>query len=117
MSKYKRKYCRFLLVDCVFRYKYTHKIVNCQILDLSHGGALLKIPQVFLKGDVITIFLKDNFGVEMPIKAEVKYSTFNKIGIKFLEDSLLVSDFISDIIKNYKDSDFSRIMRHEKLYK
>jgi len=92
-SQMRRKHLRhFINYDCT--YSYNGKSSKCNILDISENGAMLKIPQVLVRGDKIELHLT---GTDM-ITAVVKHSRCNYINIKF-DYEINIIEFLKSISK------------------
>lgn len=63
--------------DC--HYIYNNKYSKCHVINISEHGAMIKIPQVLIKGDKIKIILCD----DIKIHAIVRQHRANYISVQF----------------------------------
>ena len=94
-------------------YVYLTKNIKCDIVNISEGGALLKIPQILLISDKINITIYHSNTI-ISVCAEVKHVNGMYVGVKFLYeeyDKYLIEDFIYKNAKHQK-----KIMMSDRLY-
>ncbi|HOJ63595.1 MAG TPA: PilZ domain-containing protein [Spirochaetota bacterium] len=93
-----RKYPRYN-INADFKYAYNSVEARCQILNISEGGMLLKIPQILDIGDEILLIFERTIPYKVKkVKAEVKHININKAGVSYKEISLDDQDFIREYI-------------------
>ncbi len=93
-----RRYPRYNITSD-FKYAYNNVEAKCQILNISEGGMLLKIPQILdIDDEIVLIFEKTIPYQVKKVKAEVKHVNINKAGVCYKEITIEDQDFIRDYI-------------------
>ena len=68
------------------------KRYDCVVVDLSLGGACIRLAHPLAKGDLVSLIL-DRFGA---LRAEVAWQDEQSIGLRFVDDSKTVADIIGN---------------------
>lgn len=93
-----RKYPRYNITSD-FKYAYNNVEAKCQIVNISQGGMLLKIPQILDIDDEIVLIFEKNIPYQVrKIKAEVKHTNVNKVGVSYKEITIDDQEFIKEYI-------------------
>jgi c-di-GMP-binding flagellar brake protein YcgR len=83
------------------QYKFHGELCSCVLLNISELGVLLKINQVLLVGDIITINIDiENYFQSISLEAEVRHVNNQYAGLKFLNingnDMEKIKEYISE---------------------
>lgn len=104
LEKDLRRYPRYN-ITADFKYAYNNIEAKCQILNISEGGMLIKIPQILDIDDEITLIFEKTIPYQVKkIKGEVKHINVNKAGVAYkditIDDQNFVKDYISYLQRN-----------------
>jgi hypothetical protein len=87
-------------VNYDLKYSYNKKLSKCEIINISEGGMLLKIPQILDAGDQIRLFFDEYNNSDL--HAVIKHKNHNYVGINFINNSDDDYNFIRQFIKEIK---------------
>lgn len=99
-QKSQRQFPRYK-VNYDFKYSYNNKSAKCEIINISEGGMLIKIPQILDIGDKIKLFFDEYNNLD--IQAVIKHKNYNYFGVSFFDYTEDDHNFVRQFIKDIKN--------------
>lgn len=97
-----REFHRFK-VNYDFKYSFNDRESKCEILNISEGGMLIKVPQILDVDDVLVIYIDEETPKRIQLRAVVRHTNYNYVGIKYLFDDDLDREIVNSFMFTIKD--------------